>query len=126
MGKNKGFTLIELVMIIVILGILSVVAIPRYLNMQSEAKEAAAKGYIGALNSALTIHVADHYLRGTAWVADGAALMNLLESGSSMPSGMSYAANVWSVDDEETWQFVAATDTSPPLITDYVEPPPEG
>ena len=42
MRGNKGFTLIELVMIIVILGILAVVAIPRYIDMQKEAQEAGS------------------------------------------------------------------------------------
>jgi len=117
MRGNKGFTLIELVMVIVILGILSVVAIPRYINMQKEAQVAAAEGYVGALSSALTMHAADHYLRGTAWIADGDAAMKLLDDGSAMPKGMTYSKNVWSLDgSKDTFEFKAATDTSPPQI----------
>lgn len=40
MQKNKGFTLIELVMVIVILGILAVNAIPKFINMKSDAQDA--------------------------------------------------------------------------------------
>ena len=113
----KGFTLIELVMIIVILGIMAVVAIPRYINMQQEAQEAAAKGYIGSLNSALTMHVADHYLKGTPWVKNGEEVMKLLEDGSEMPKGMKYSNNKWTVEGSKLkWVFRKATDTSAPRI----------
>lgn len=44
---KKGFTLIELVMVMVILGILSAVAIPTFFNLQDEAKEASVKGGLG-------------------------------------------------------------------------------
>ena len=57
--NEKGFTLIELVIIIVILGILAAVAIPKYQDMSAQAKEAAARGSIGNLRSAVTIFYAN-------------------------------------------------------------------
>ncbi|MBR9876162.1 MAG: prepilin-type N-terminal cleavage/methylation domain-containing protein [Vibrionaceae bacterium] len=50
--KAKGFTLIELVVVIVILGLLAVVAAPRFLNLQSDAKSSVVQGLAGAVNSA--------------------------------------------------------------------------
>lgn len=56
--NRKGFTLIELVMIIVVLGILAAVAIPRFIDLQSDAEEAAIKGLYGGYLSAYGITIA--------------------------------------------------------------------
>ena len=53
--EKKGFTLIELIIVIVILGILAAIAIPRFAGMSQEARIAAVKGMAGAVSSAATI-----------------------------------------------------------------------
>jgi len=52
MKKQGGFTLIELVVVIVILGILAVTAAPRFLNLQDDAKNATLEGLAGAIQGA--------------------------------------------------------------------------
>lgn len=65
MGK-RGFTLIELVMIIVILGVLSAIAVPRYLNMQAEAERAVIDSWVGSLKSAQTLTFSKAILLGNS------------------------------------------------------------
>ena len=71
--QQKGFTLIELVMIIVIVAILAAIAVPKYVDMASDAEVAAVKAYTGALRPAAAINYANCVLKSTATTAINAA-----------------------------------------------------
>jgi len=65
MKRQGGFTLIELVVVIVILGILAVTAAPRFLNLQDDAKNATLEGLAGAIQGASGIVYGKSAINGT-------------------------------------------------------------
>jgi len=68
LDSRAGFTLIELVIIIVVLGILAAVAVPKYQDITAEAKESACRGALASLRSAITIYYANEAIKGDSAV----------------------------------------------------------
>ncbi len=81
---QRGFTLIELVLIIVILGILAIVAIPKFVDISAEASSSALKGVAGGMSSAM----ATNYAVRKANSAKGSAVANCTDVGSTMAGGV--------------------------------------
>lgn len=59
MKNKKGFTLIELMIVVAIIGILAAVAIPKFASMLEKAREGATQGNVGAIKSAISIYYGD-------------------------------------------------------------------
>lgn len=72
MKKQAGFTLIELVIVIIILGILAVTAAPKFLNLQDDAKKSAAQGVQAAVSSSAQLVYSKSALTGIERNATGA------------------------------------------------------
>lgn len=81
---QKGFTLTELIIVIVILGILVAVAAPRYLSVSSDAQQAAVAGVAGALSAAS----ATNYGTRTASPTQGIAVTNCQNIGTLLTGGL--------------------------------------
>lgn len=98
--KQKGFTIIELVVVILLLGILAATALPRFLDVTDEAHEAVVDGLQGGIQTGVALFRAAWVAKGqpTAAAVDGFGANNLFAgSGHGYPIGI-----LASVDDTAT------------------------
>jgi len=69
--KNNGFTLIELIVVIVILGIMVTFAAPKFIDLQSDARASVIRGVEGSIRSAATLVYSKSLIDGTETAATG-------------------------------------------------------
>lgn len=108
--KEKGFTLIELVMVIVILGILAAFALPRFADLGNDARSSSLQGLAGAMKSAAAIAHAEQLASGAGL---GANVTLEGQAAVTMVNGYPTADNagiVAAIDVDTTNDYTVASD----------------
>jgi prepilin-type N-terminal cleavage/methylation domain-containing protein len=98
---KKGFTLVEVLLVVVILGLLAMVAIPRFVQSGTSAKENACQANVSLLNSQIELYAVTH---DNAYPADQAEFGTLILNNRNLfPDGAPECPY------EDTYQYSAAT-----------------
>lgn len=103
MKNNKGFTLIELIMVTIILGILAAVAIPRYMTSVAAAEAAAEDAVISSIKSGLETYATEQLMSNgrRSWPD------NPFDALETKPTG--YTTDTTAADADGEWTFVSST-----------------
>lgn len=99
---QAGFTMIELIVVIVILGVLAAVAMPKFVDVSSDAETAAVKGIAGAATSAMNVNYGARKVNsGKGFAVDDCADVGTLLQG-GLPTGYSASGGAINPDESKT------------------------
>ena len=125
--NEKGFTLIELIIVIVILGIIAGVAIPKFIGLSSSARLSAARGVGAAISGTISAKHADYLINNNTYTADD-VLTDTAFTGGVIVTNSSNILTFESGPETYTWTYeVQSGDTAAYLeensSSDFPSPP---
>lgn len=122
-SQQKGFTLIELVVVIVILGILAATAAPKFIDLTSDARESVMEGVQGSINSAVNLVHAKAIVEGqtgdTGVITIGGTAYALVHGYPSAVAvtGTGAGAGIEALIDLDTNTDISFSNASPNVVT---------
>ncbi len=119
--EEKGFTLIELIIVIVILGIVAGAALPMFMDLSDEARTSAARGVAGAMGSTIVARQANYMLDSTN-TYDAAAIIadTQFEGGINTPTNGTNIIYWTSGAKNYIWNYTAVSGDTSAYLTEFV------
>lgn len=113
--REGGFTMVELIIVIVIIGILAVVAIPKFLSLTAEAERGVAKGITAALRGSITVLHSRLLLAGTAYDATS-VVAGVDAADITLSNGAAVITAAFASGNTYTWTYTDDAGVATPAI----------
>ena len=115
--NNQGFTMIELIVVIVIIGILAAIAVPRYLDLRQQAQRASWQGIVGSIRAAASLSYANAVVQNPPLVPSAALVDAQLAD-----KGILAGAGPWTATFTGPARVCTATWATPATVTEACVP----